>query len=793
MDTLMAERLTGIDRARAEEILTDLTRNNFFTEKRLYPDPVYQYHPLFREFLLSKAKERFTHTVLSAFQKEAAAILRESGRVEDAYVLFRDANDWGGIITLIMQHAPTLVSEGRVRVLEEWITCLPHKMLDETPWSLYWLSVCRTHFNPSQGYSYAERAFHLFREQKDAAGVFLAWAAAVFTRTYLMVELRNLDWWIEILHELVQEYGAIPSEEIDANVSTSMVFALILRKQNHPEFDYWTGRALSLMEKYGDINTRARIFMHIYFRDTFFGDFARSKVSFNSLRKLARSKGLTPLSRLCVKWAEVIYYVFSNEYEECLKTVSESIELSKATGITVTVPMIIGHGALCALNEQDFPTAERLLKEMAAFTEDAWLLDQCFYHYLMSHKAFLQGDIGEARGSAETALKLGDKVGFPVSESLIHIQMAFIMNELKEYAKASYHLDCADAITQRIRVNTTIFYIKLARAFFALEAINKGEEETGLSLLRNAMAYGREHGYFNTYTWYPGVMSRLCFKALEEGIEIEYVHSLVRKHKITPETPPIYIDSWPWPVKVYTLGRFGVLIAGRPLKFGRKAPHKVIEMLKIIISLGGRGLSKEQLTGILWPDADGDLAHKSLAINVHRLRSLFGLEEAIDFSDGRVTLNPKYCWVDIWAFERFLGDVEGAIKERQGYTPETIRKIEMALSMYQDDFLHADGDKEWAVSTRERLKKKLIQHLLHLGTHFEETVQFEKAVDCYNKGLQVDNLYETFYGRLMSCHQKLGQRTDAVRVYKSLRNILQTALGIEPSPKIQATYTSLLA
>ncbi len=55
MTAQMAENLTG--QHRAEAILADGYRGNYFVNlKQAYPDPVYEYHPLIREFLITQAK-----------------------------------------------------------------------------------------------------------------------------------------------------------------------------------------------------------------------------------------------------------------------------------------------------------------------------------------------------------------------------------------------------------------------------------------------------------------------------------------------------------------------------------------------------------------------------------------------------------------------------------------------------------------------------------------------------------------------------------------------------------------
>ena len=70
----MAETITAIPHA--GNILSTLSRNNYFTEKRYSSEPVYQYHPFLREFLMARAKETFSQETLSALLHQAAFFLR---------------------------------------------------------------------------------------------------------------------------------------------------------------------------------------------------------------------------------------------------------------------------------------------------------------------------------------------------------------------------------------------------------------------------------------------------------------------------------------------------------------------------------------------------------------------------------------------------------------------------------------------------------------------------------------------------------------------------------------------
>ena len=69
-------------------------------------DPVYQYHPLFRDFLLSRMESLFRPDEITSIRRKAALILEESGRVEEAAALFRDAGDCDGTYPTNYQPGP---------------------------------------------------------------------------------------------------------------------------------------------------------------------------------------------------------------------------------------------------------------------------------------------------------------------------------------------------------------------------------------------------------------------------------------------------------------------------------------------------------------------------------------------------------------------------------------------------------------------------------------------------------------------------------------------------------------
>jgi len=310
------------------------------------------------------------------------------------------------------------------------------------------------------------------------------------------------------------------------------------------------------------------------------------------------------------------------------------------------------------------------------------------------------------------------------------------------------------------------------------------------------MQLGKKQGYFSMVLfWVPSVLAKLCGKALDWDIEVEYVQDLIRALKLIPNEPPYETENWPYPLKIYTLGRFSLLRDNKPLSFSRKVQHKPLALLKAIIAFGGREVDQNQLIDALWPEAAGDVAYSSYKTAVHRLRQLIGKEEAVQVAEGCVTLDPRLCWVDVWAFQRLSGGVEEMWKavRDENKTEYLVRLSEKAIALYKGDFLTGDTMEPWTISMREKLKNRFIQLVLRLYEHYEGSGQWDKAAVYCRKGLEIDDLAEEFYQRLMTCYMRLGRQTDALSVYNRCCKVLHAAMGIEPSPKTVAIYRAITA
>ena len=775
MTATTAEALTG--ERLAPQLLSYLCENNLFLMEHGHSVPLYRYHPLFREFLLSRAPEMLGEQDTRAIKRRAATHLEEEGRIEEAAVLFSDIGDHASLSRLIFAHAASLVAQGRSRTLEAWLGCLPEDAVQKSPWVLYWLGACRMPFDPGGSRSHAERSFEQFWDRKDPAGTFLAWSLIVDNLCMYLNDFKALDAWIDRFDKITERFTSFPSPEIEARAVASMLGGLYMRRVDHPDIEAWVKKASAMIRVCKDIPVRLQATLYLFLYFIWIGDFPRARGIVESTREWISSSTSYPQRRILFHLFEARLRCGVAQFDDSIHSAAKGLEIATKSGIHLWDFFLLCEEISAALGKGDLDSAAEYLRQLAPFLGTGQPYNQAYFHHLSSWHAALKGDIPLAMSLEETADTLITDCGQPCGMALGNVYMARLENEIGKTGGAAIHLEKAERIARGMKSPILEYQCFLVKADIAFL---RGDDASGLASLGKALSIGRENGYFHYDNWIPSFMTRLCVKALEAGIEVPYVQELIRKRNLVPDSPPLEVETWPWPVAIYTLGRFGILKDGRPLTFSRKVQKRPLSLLKALIAFGGRAVREEQIADVVWPEAEGDMAIQSMSVALRRLRDLLGHDEAVRRQDGVLGLDPRYCWVDAFAFERLLGNA--TFLQETGRIEGAAKLEEKALLLYLGPFLAEEAGRSWAVSMRERLRSRYLSTVAQLGVHWMQAGEWEKARACYQRGIDVDNLAEEFYQSLMNCYLADGRKAEALTVYDRLGKIF-SSLGVEPSPK----------
>ncbi|HEX6669526.1 MAG TPA: BTAD domain-containing putative transcriptional regulator, partial [Gemmatimonadales bacterium] len=117
------------------------------------------------------------------------------------------------------------------------------------------------------------------------------------------------------------------------------------------------------------------------------------------------------------------------------------------------------------------------------------------------------------------------------------------------------------------------------------------------------------------------------------------------------------------------LNTFGGLVLQQDgqLHTGPASQRRRLALLAVVASAGRRGVSRDKLLALLWPDSEGEAARHSLYQAIHAIRRSAGSDE-IFLGSGTLQLNPQLITSDVTEFEEAVesGSHEQAVRLYRG-------------------------------------------------------------------------------------------------------------------------------
>ncbi len=796
--TSAACNLTGM--AEAGQILNEMNRQNFFTTKHWQYEYTYQYHPLFREFLLACLAKNYKNGEIKALKQKAACALAETHQSEDAIILFLQAEDFLEAEKLIYSLAQDMFSHGRGIVVKGWIDKFPENILKKRPWLFYWRGTCTIMSHPVDSKKDFDSAFKLFESQGERAGMFLSWGSSI-DAAFLSGDLRSLEFMISVLHMILARNPEFPSPEIEAYVTTSMFGALCRNQPHHPEIGIWENKTLNILRTNNNLTLLRKAGSYLVAHYLRYGAFSKASFALDLFRNAIKSTAehLPEDIMMISKSLKAVHDIFTMCCDDSHKLVMQMIKLADRTGVYVWEVHVLGYGIAAALSDGNIRIADIFLKRMESCPDVRSRLDKCYYFFAKAWKAMLADDEVNAYLYCEELKKAAEIIGDIPFRVIYHLMFYEILNKRDDRRQeAKNHLMWAYQIAGKTKSSFMQYMCLISEVYVRAKCGNWRKAKLSLEKL---MTLGRENDFVNILWWRPSVMSFLCAKALEVGIEVEYVQSIIKKRKLLPDKDVLLLDNWPYPLRIYTMGRFELVKDGKKIAFSRKVQQKPIALLKALIAFGGRAVPEAELTDALWPDADGYSAHRSFELALYRLRKLLGYDKALQLKDGALTLDGQYCFVDIWRFQRLIKKVEDGWKRllktkknnknEQDAIQDVLQLTERVLDSYKGHFLNGDDSQPWIMSLRDILISKTVYIILTLGSYWEEKKKYNRAAECYRRGLEIDNGREVFYQKLIVNYHKLGRDAEATSVYQRCHSYLKANLDITPSLKTEEIYKAI--
>jgi len=773
--------------ASAGELLADLARRSLFTDRResTLPaaTPIYTFHTLFGEFLRARAADVLDPETLRTLRLNAASMLAAHGRADAATSQLIDAGAWDAALALIVTHAGGFVAQGRNAMVRDWLLALPEH-LRASPSACYWLGYCDLAVGPVGALATIERAYDGFVAIGDTSGAFFCAAAAADAIISLGTSLDALERWMPALMEYAPAYLKQRNDDTDLRVLPGLLAAFVHRETGHQ----LTRTLADLAERMLDqpLGASQRVLLGTlayYFLWT--GQLLRLEHIVIKVDRLCSGPEVAPATLL--RWYSVGVLIRSllGRVDEALLHAGHALALIGQ----VPPPMRAkAHLAmvLAAIAARDAERERAHLAEAAGSIDPDNSIDATTYEFQRGLLMLLDGDWSSAATLMRSAVASGRASGWPLREHIALLGQTLAATQIAAFDEAEMTLQTAQRHPFYVVCRWHHWLTALVEANLADRL---GDRARCLVALTRAFALGRHYGYdFGPLLYCCGdLMSRLTALALNHGIETEFVLRLIKRHALP--APCRAGERWPWLIRIRTFGGFSIEREGAAATVARKESRKPLDLLKLLIALGGESIPVARLSAALWPDAQGDAARNSFDNTLHRLRKLLGGDRHLPLRSGGLGLDACTCWNDLGALEASFTDLNELPADA---TVEQLTAIaECALALWQGEFLAGEDDLPDVLAARVRLQARFARQMGTLGARVEAIGERRTAALIYQRVVEQQPLAEDIYRRLITCLLALDQRAEAYDAYRRCRHQLSVLLGIAPAAETEALVASL--
>ncbi|HWQ38240.1 MAG TPA: BTAD domain-containing putative transcriptional regulator [Burkholderiales bacterium] len=735
VDVEVAREISGNPQAGAA--LAELHRRNLFTDRLSRSRPGYQYHPLFRQFLLGKAKSALEPGLRRTLSIETARLLERRKEWEAAVPLFLEVGAWQEAGELIVAGARSLLSQGRWQTLVEWIGRIPGERLDACPWLRYWLGVSRAAIDAAAGRTELERAFNLFRDRRDRHGEMLC--AAEILRAFFLEfrSFQRVDQWIDVLIALVAGSRTFPDEECELRILSALLSALVSRRPDHPSIHRYAERANELLDRITEPNLIVSAGIGLCFYTTLCARISLAEATAAAVHPHLGSADLSPV--LHVFWLGSYGYLryVAGDSAEAIRLFEEAEHTSESTGLAPRIAHIRAWHAYCVRRTGDVRGAEALASQLERSANDVGSLANTLWLRALNERS--RGHIGHA-------VELGAKaLGMEANDCILHgsqqLQLAEMMIEAQRLEDSERWLERGQQL-----IRGTFSEKAWSAVFLFIEsliALKRAELDLCRTRLAQALAEIRCSERLVFIRWFAYTLSELLPMALKFNIETETACRIINELRIAPKDRQQ--ERWPWAIRIRMLGQFEITVLGQPICYSRKIPRKPLALLGLIIALGGRNVPEETLLDALWPESEGDVGYRLLKVTLHRLRTLLDVRDVIVQKGGLLSLDFTQCWVDTLAFQELASKTE----------PEA---LDAALALYKGPLSIPESDAPWAYQFGTRLKALFARTVLARASTLEAQNRPEIALLLYQRGLEANDTIEALHEGVVRCYRRLNQQ-----------------------------------
>ena len=414
-----AEAISG--NPEAPLVLDYVYRRHLFTDRRRIGDqPVYQFHALFREFLLAEGRRRLKPEERAAALDRAAGQLVSRGDFDAAAALYLEAKAWPALVGLTLHAGRSLLAEGRRKALTKWLAAMPAEVREAEPRLALGEAYAVMYDEPARCKALLERAFEGFVARNDVRRQLLTAAAAIDCHYFEWADFAPLDRWIDVLTSLLDPGPEFLATADALRVRGALLIALLFRQPDHPRIGEIAATVEGLLDApdilsvpvNDRVNAASILFNYRNWKTK--GTDADALIA--RVEPWLADPEVTAVNRVWWQVHRAFNEQIRGHYVRSQKIMKESEEYAAAHGLK-WAQVEIYHAEVTALvSSEDAAGAAAALAKLRAVLSPSRRMDLAYFRYQEAGVLMLQGRVREAAAAAADAVTIGRATGLPAMQ-----------------------------------------------------------------------------------------------------------------------------------------------------------------------------------------------------------------------------------------------------------------------------------------------------------------------------------------------------------------------------------------
>jgi hypothetical protein len=609
--------------------------------------------------------------------------------------------------------------------LRQWLTALDAADFEASPRRYLWRGICRSYLEPRSALDDIALAYRRFRAANDTTGAFEAAVAAIESGLAQIHDLPSLDPWIDALAETID---AAQTDADRLRAWYALTYAAHCRKPGQARLREGIAWIRGYVHRTTDPLERLRCGVALIFHACVAADHVLGQEIIDLVAPRLDNQMPSPVTRWLWHYWRGLYHLWRIEYAEATREWDVCVGLCDTHGLKALEHVVLANVVMVDLAEDRLSDARRHLDIIdAAFTGTESMARAFFWLGEMFYRS-------ASKDRAGTREAMDHFVRGARAAGLFSLEM-LALTDVAALHLIDGDVEAAEVLAREARARTAGTVARHCdgqiSGLEAAIAYLRGNREEARELFSRTLDLIGHKGTCACLLWVRSGLGVLFSEAWQTGERPGLIRELIRLHQIPP--PTSFTRPWPWPVEVRAFGGLEIRIDSQLCQPDRKAQHRVLDLLRLLVAEGGQDVRAERIADTLWPDSEGDAAMTNVRGTVKRLRDLLGHPDTVRVFDGKIGLNPRLVWTDVRALRELVDTLDaqpgGAAVDDDGPT--------LAFDLYRAPLLESEhGDA--LDSARARQRRQFARVVSVLVRRARDRGQEARAADLLERALLRD-------------------------------------------------------